>query len=50
MKRTESEKILKKNGWYLLRNGANHDIFTNGEYNIPVPRHREVKENTAFRL
>lgn len=47
MKRKDLEKALSKNGWYLLRHGANHDIFTNGESNIAVPRHKELKERTA---
>jgi mRNA interferase HicA len=47
MKQNALIKILKKNGWELLRHGANHDIYTNGTYNIAVPRHKEIKERTA---
>ena len=38
---------MKKNGWYLKRNGGEHDIYTNGKDTEPIPRHREIKETTA---
>lgn len=47
MKQKDLVKVLKRNGWILLRHGSNHDIYTNGSYNISVPRHKEVKERTA---
>lgn len=47
MKQADLVRLLKKGGWKLLRHGANHDIYTNGVYNIAVPRHRELKERTA---
>lgn len=47
MKKKDLIKLLKKNGWVLLRNGSNHDIYSNGSYNISVPRHKEIKEITA---
>lgn len=47
MKAKDLIRVLKENGWELLRHGANHDIYTNGTYNISVPRHREIKERTA---
>lgn len=31
MKRRELIKKLEFNGWYLVRNGANHDIYSNGK-------------------
>lgn len=40
-------KILKQNGWYLKRQGGEHEIWTNGEHNVPVPRHKEINEFTA---
>lgn len=36
-----------KNGWRLKRNGAGHDIYTNGKECETVPRHRELNENLA---
>ncbi len=47
MKRKDLIKLLEKNGWRLLRNGANHDIYTNGQKSEPIPRHSEIKENLA---
>lgn len=34
-------------GWRFLREGANHEVWTNGKETEPVPRHREVNEMTA---
>lgn len=47
MKRRDLIKKLEKNGWWLLRNGTNHDIYTNGIKMEPIPRHKEVKESLA---
>ncbi len=46
-KRTDLIKILERNGWYLKRNGAGHDIYTNGIAVEPIPRRNEIKENLA---
>ena len=47
MKRKDLIKKLESNGWYLIRNGSNHDIYTNGEKAEAIPRHREIDENLA---
>lgn len=47
MKRRDLVKLFEGNGWYLYREGANHDIYTNGEKSEPIPRHKEIKENLA---
>lgn len=47
MKKRDLEKLLKKNGWFFLRSGADHDIYTNGEETEPIPRHKEINENLA---
>ena len=47
MKRRDLVKLLEKNGWYLKRNGGNHDLYTNGERTEPIPRHQEIKERLA---
>lgn len=47
MKKTVLVKILTSAGYSLLRNGANHDIYSDGIHKIAVPRHREIKERTA---
>lgn len=44
MKRKDLIKLFEKNGWHLLRNGANHDIYTNGLKNEPIARHNEIDE------
>lgn len=51
MKRRDLIKLFESNGWWLLRSGANHDIYTdiytNGEKSEPIPRHSEIKEQLA---
>lgn len=47
MKRRDLIELLKKNGWWMKRNGANHDIYTNGTATEPIPRHGEIKEELA---
>ena len=47
MKRKDLVRLLNSNGWWLLRSGANHDIYTNGEKSEPIPRHSEIKEQLA---
>ena len=50
MKRRELLKLFTNNGWYFLRNGANHDIYTNGKDNVPIPRHPDINEVLARAL
>jgi mRNA interferase HicA len=38
---------LTANGFYLLREGANHTIYTNGPKTIPVKRHKTLDRLTA---
>lgn len=47
MKHRDLIKLLKKNGWYFKRDGANHDIYTNGKKTEPIPRHKEINEKLA---
>lgn len=49
MKRRQLLKHLKKNNCKLLREGANHSIFTNPDTGLeaPVPRHTEIDNRTA---
>lgn len=47
MKRKDLIKLLEMNGWTLLRNGASHDIYTNGVKCEPIPRHNEIAESLA---
>ncbi|HCW79769.1 MAG TPA: toxin-antitoxin system, toxin component, HicA family protein [Ruminococcaceae bacterium] len=47
MKRKDLIKKLEKNGWWKIREGANHDIYTNGKKSEPIPRHNEINELLA---
>jgi predicted RNA binding protein YcfA (HicA-like mRNA interferase family) len=47
VKRRELIKQLENKGWWLLRNGAKHDIYTNGKKIEPIPRHPEIDELLA---
>ena len=47
MKRRDLIKLLEKNGWTFLRNGANHDIYTDGKAIEPISRQKEIKEAVA---
>ncbi len=47
MKKKAVIKKLIKAGWYLKRQGANHEIWTDGKKSTPVPRHTELDEDTA---
>lgn len=50
MKKRSLEKELKKCGWWLLREGGRHEIWTNGTESEPVPRHREIDEFLAKKI
>ena len=47
MKRNEFIRELVKQGCYLKRHGANHDIYANPQNGrkSPIPRHSEIKES-----
>ncbi len=47
MKHRDLIKLLKRNGWSFKRDGGNHDIYTNGTKNEPIPRHKEINEKLA---
>lgn len=50
MKRRELIKKFEQGGWYFLRNGSRHDIYTNGEDIEEIPRHPDIKERLARNL
>ncbi len=50
VKRRDLLKYLQDNDFYLLREGTNHSIYTNGEKTIPVKRHRNFDRITANEL
>ncbi|HXI11781.1 MAG TPA: type II toxin-antitoxin system HicA family toxin [Thermoanaerobaculia bacterium] len=41
------ESRLTECGWRFLRSGGEHDVWTDGERQEAVPRHREINENLA---
>ncbi|MBI4906664.1 MAG: type II toxin-antitoxin system HicA family toxin [Acidobacteria bacterium] len=43
-------KHFEANGYYLLREGAKHSIYTNNTKTIPVKRHRTIDRITANQL
>ena len=47
MKQTDLLKRFHKKGWWVLRQGANHIILTNGTDMEAVPRHKEINELLA---
>ncbi len=47
MKRKDLINLLESKGWYLKRNGNNHDIYTDGNKCEPIPRHSEINERLA---
>ncbi len=50
VKRRDLINYLEENGFYLLREGNNHSIYTNNIKTIPVKRHRILDRITANEL
>jgi len=50
MKRRDLIKKLEENGWYFLREGGNHDIYTNGKLIEPISRQTEINEILAKKI
>ncbi|OGH60687.1 MAG: hypothetical protein A3G34_11220 [Candidatus Lindowbacteria bacterium RIFCSPLOWO2_12_FULL_62_27] len=47
VKRIDLIRYLERHGFYFLREGGNHTIYTNGIRTIPVKRHRTLDRVTA---
>ena len=47
VKRRDLIRYLEEQGFYLLREGGNHSIYTNGLKTIPVKRHKLLDRITA---
>ena len=41
VKRLDVIRYLEKHGFYLLREGGKHALYTNGNKVIPVKRHKQ---------
>jgi len=50
VKRKDLVKLFEKNGWYFLRDGGRHDIYTDGQKTEPIPCRREINETLAKAL
>ncbi len=50
VKRRDLVKYFEQNGFYLLREGGNHSIYTNDQKVVPVQRHRQFDRITANEL
>jgi len=50
VKRRDLVRYLEENGFYRLREGKKHSIYTNDEKTIPVKRHRVLDRITANAL
>ena len=52
MKRKELERLLRKAGCYLKREGRSHSLWINPSTGVmeTVPRHREIKEPLAKKI
>ena len=50
VKRRDLVKFLEAHGFYLLRQGGNHSIYSNGFKVIPIKRHRIFDRITANAL
>ena len=50
VKRRDLVRYFETNGFYLLREGANHSIYSDGTKAIPIKRHRQLDRITANEL
>jgi mRNA interferase HicA len=50
VKRRDLISYFEKNGFYLLREGGKHSIYTNEKKVIPVKRHKNLERITANEL
>ncbi len=50
MKHRDLIRLFEQNGWYFLRDGGRHDVYTNGKETEPIPRHKEINEILAKKL
>lgn len=50
VKRLDLVHYFATTGFYLLREGANHSIYTDGVKVIPVKRHKQFDRITANEL
>src|SRR5262249_60928571 len=47
MKRCDLERALRQLGWYFLRHGGKHDVWTDGKREEAIPRPTEIHDKLA---
>jgi predicted RNA binding protein YcfA (HicA-like mRNA interferase family) len=50
VKRRDLIKHFEESGFYLLREGKKHSIYTNNEKTVPIKRHRTIDRIMANEL
>lgn len=50
VKRRDLIKYMEEQGFYILREGSKHTIYTNNNKIIPIKRHRVLDRITANEL
>ena len=50
VKRRDLVKYFQDNGFYVLREGGNHSIYTNDRKTVPIKRHKTFDRITANEL
>ena len=50
MKRRDMIRLLKQNGWWLKRQGGNHEIYTNGTDIEPISHEPELPETVCKKI
>ena len=50
VKRRDLIRYFEKNGFYMLREGGNHTIYTKDKKVVPIKRHRQLDRITANEL
>ena len=50
VKRRDLVRYFESHGFYLLREGGNHSIYSDGNKAIPIKRHRQFDRVTANEL
>lgn len=48
--RRDLVQYLTENGFYLLREGGRHSIYSNNQKTVPIKRHRTIDRITANEL
>jgi mRNA interferase HicA len=50
MQRRDLERALRQLGWYFLRHGGKHDVWTDGKREEAIPCHTEIHDKRAQAL